>query len=109
MVLNARNRTFGDYTNRKAPLANNYFFAALAGYDLVPAILLLWDGGEPAWQRGQLLDPAYGVYYPGGEHLGYLRLKEWKGVSSRTRITITAGIVVILLSVMLVGYGNSLK
>jgi len=36
-------------------------------------------------------------------------LKEWKGVSAKTRVTITAGIVAILLSVILVGYGNSLK
>jgi L-rhamnose-H+ transport protein len=36
-------------------------------------------------------------------------LKEWKGVSQRTRMTITTGIVVILASVLLVGYGNSLK
>ena len=31
MILNARNKTFGDYTNKKTPLARNYFFAALAG------------------------------------------------------------------------------
>ena len=26
MILNARNKTFGDYTNKKSPLAKNYFF-----------------------------------------------------------------------------------
>src|SRR3546814_9370619 len=31
MVLNMRNRTFGDYTDRKAPLVRNYLFSALAG------------------------------------------------------------------------------
>ncbi len=31
MILNARNKTFGDYTNKKAPLRANYLFAALAG------------------------------------------------------------------------------
>jgi L-rhamnose-H+ transport protein len=36
-------------------------------------------------------------------------LKEWKGVSVKTRYTITVGIVAILASVLLVGYGNSLK
>jgi L-rhamnose-H+ transport protein len=35
-------------------------------------------------------------------------LREWKGVAPRTKWTITAGIAVILLSVMLVGIGNSL-
>jgi L-rhamnose-H+ transport protein len=31
LILNTRNKTFHDYTNAKVNLANNYFFAALAG------------------------------------------------------------------------------
>ncbi len=31
MILNARNKTFGDYTNVKTPLLSNYIFSALAG------------------------------------------------------------------------------
>jgi L-rhamnose-H+ transport protein len=37
-----------------------------------------------------------------------LLLKEWQGVSRRTFGVILAGIATILLSVVLVGYGNSL-
>jgi L-rhamnose-H+ transport protein len=37
-----------------------------------------------------------------------LVLKEWKGVSKKTISTITIGIIIIILSVLLVGYGNSL-
>jgi len=33
---------------------------------------------------------------------------EWKGVSSKTKWTITTGIAVIILSVFLVGIGNSI-
>jgi L-rhamnose-H+ transport protein len=36
-------------------------------------------------------------------------LKEWKGVSPKTKTTILVGIFAILLAVGLVGYGNSLK
>ena len=36
-------------------------------------------------------------------------LKEWKGVSRRTAMTITAGILAIFLSVVLVGIGNAMK
>jgi L-rhamnose-H+ transport protein len=36
-------------------------------------------------------------------------LNEWKGVSSKTKTTITIGIITIILSVMVVGYGNSIK
>ncbi len=35
-----------------------------------------------------------------------IALKEWKGVSRKTRITITVGIFTIMLSVLLVGIGN---
>jgi len=34
--------------------------------------------------------------------------KEWEGVSAKTKWMITAGIVVILLSVVIVGIGNSM-
>jgi L-rhamnose-H+ transport protein len=37
-----------------------------------------------------------------------IALKEWKGVSSKTKTTITAGIITIIASVVIVGYGNSL-
>jgi L-rhamnose-H+ transport protein len=36
-------------------------------------------------------------------------LKEWNGVDRKTRLTITTGILTIVLSVILVGYGNSLQ
>jgi L-rhamnose-H+ transport protein len=36
-------------------------------------------------------------------------LKEWKGVSKKTKTTITVGIITIIISVLVVGYGNSLK
>ena len=38
-----------------------------------------------------------------------LILKEWKGVSKKTFLTLVFGIVIILVSVLLVGYGNSLR
>ena len=36
-------------------------------------------------------------------------LNEWKGVSKKTATTITAGILAIFLSVILVGIGNAMK
>jgi len=36
-------------------------------------------------------------------------LKEWKGVTTKTRTTIIIGVITIILSVMLVGYGNAIK
>ena len=108
MFLNARNKTFGDYTSAKAPLANNYFFSALAGtiwflqfffYGMGESLL---GNGASSW----ILHMAFIILVA---NLWGIALKEWKGVSARTRVTITSGIIAILLSVMLVGYGNSMK
>jgi L-rhamnose-H+ transport protein len=36
-------------------------------------------------------------------------LREWAGVSRKTRFTIITGVALIILSVALVGYGNAIK
>jgi L-rhamnose-H+ transport protein len=54
------------------------------------------------------MDPAHVVHHFSSQYVGY-RIKEWKGVSSKTKATITIGILTIIASVMIVGYGNSLK
>jgi len=108
MILNAKNRTFGDYTNRKAPLANNYFFSALAG-TIWFLQFFFYGMGESRLGNGAsswILHMAFIILVA---NLWGIALKEWKGVSQKTRFTITFGIIAILLSVMLVGYGNSLK
>jgi L-rhamnose-H+ transport protein len=38
-----------------------------------------------------------------------LVLKEWKGVSRKAITTLIAGIIIIIMSVIMVGYGNSIK
>ena len=38
-----------------------------------------------------------------------LVLKEWKGVNRKTYATVVIGIIVIILSVLIVGYGNNIK
>jgi L-rhamnose-H+ transport protein len=108
MILNARNKTFGDYTDKSTPLANNYFFAALAG--TVWFLQFFFYGmGESRLGNGAsswILHMAFIILVA---NLWGIALKEWKGVSAKTRVTITIGIITILFSVLLVGYGNSLK
>ena len=108
MILNARNKTFGDYSNKNTPLARNYLFAALAGTTWFLQFFFYGMGeskmgnGASSWILHMafiiLISSAWGLF-----------LKEWKGVSRRTFATILAGVGVILLSVMLVGWGNSMK
>ena len=108
MFLNAKNRTFGDYTDKKTPLARNYFFAALAG-TIWFLQFFFYGMGESRLGNGAsswILHMAFIILVA---NLWGVALKEWKGVSAKTRVTITLGIVAIFLSVLLVGYGNSLK
>jgi L-rhamnose-H+ transport protein len=38
-----------------------------------------------------------------------LLLKEWKGLNRITIMTLLTGILIIIISILLVGYGNSIK
>ncbi len=107
MVLNARNKSFGDYRNVKSPLLSNYGWAALAGTTWFMQFFFYGMGesklgnGASSWILHMafiiLISSAWGLF-----------LKEWKGVSRRTLATVIVGIGVILLSVFIVGWGNSM-
>ncbi len=108
MVLNARNKTFGDYTNKATPLLKNYLFSALAGTTWFLQFFFYGMGeskmgnGPSSW----ILHMAFIILVA---NMWGLLLKEWNGVSKTTMITIITGIAIIIASVLLVGYGNSLK
>ncbi len=108
MLLNTRNKSFGDYTNSTTPLLNNYFFSALAGTIWFMQFFFYGMGesklgnGASSW----ILHMAFIILIA---NMWGIILKEWKGVSTKTKNTIATGIVTIILSVLLVGYGNSLK
>ncbi len=44
MILNARNKTFKNYADKKAPLITNYLFCALAGTLWFLQFFFLWNG-----------------------------------------------------------------
>ena len=108
MILNWRNRTFGDYTDKNTPLARNYAFSALAGTTWFLQFFFYGMGesklgnGASSW----ILHMAFIILTA---NMWGIVLKEWKGVSAKTRTTIILGIGTILISVLLVGYGNALK
>ena len=108
MFLNARNKTFGDYADKKTPLARNYFFAALAG-TIWFLQFFFYGMGESKLGNGAsswILHMAFIILVA---NLWGVALKEWKGVSRKTTVTIALGIFMIFLSVLLVGYGNAIK
>jgi L-rhamnose-H+ transport protein len=107
IILNAKNKTFPNYTDAKTPLARNYIFSALAGTTWFLQFFFYGMGesklgnGASSW----ILHMAFIILV---SNMWGIFLNEWKGVRSRTRMTIITGILTILASVILVGYGNSL-
>lgn len=108
MLLNFRNKTFGDYTNNKTPLLKNYIFSALAGTTWFLQFFFYGMGesklgnGASSW----ILHMAFIILIA---NAWGLVLKEWTGVQRKTFNTVLTGIGIIILSVLIVGYGNSLK
>jgi L-rhamnose-H+ transport protein len=107
MILNSRNKTFSDYTNKSTPLISNYFFSALAGTTWFLQFFFYGMGesrlgnGASSW----ILHMAFIILV---SSIWGILLREWRGVGKKTFATIVTGIAVIILSVVLVGYGNSL-
>lgn len=108
LILNARNKTFGDYTNKRTPLLKNYLLSALAGTTWFLQFFFYGMGesklgnGASSW----ILHMAFIILIA---NMWGLVLKEWKGVSQRTRYTVLAGVFAIIAAVLVVGYGNYLK
>jgi L-rhamnose-H+ transport protein len=108
MILNARNKSFGDYTNAKTPLIKNYLLCALGG-TMWFLQFFFYGMGESKMGNGAsswILHMSFIILV--ANTWGIL-LKEWKGVSKKTTTTIIIGIITILASVVIVGIGNSLK
>lgn len=108
MLLNARNKTFHNYTDSATPLLSNYVFSALAGTTWFLQFFFYGMGesklgnGPSSW----ILHMAFIILVANSWGL---ILKEWNGITKKTLTTIITGILVIVLSVLIVGYGNYLR
>lgn len=108
VILNFKNKSFGDYTSKASPLLGNYLFSALAGITWFLQFFFYGMGesklgnGASSW----ILHMAFIIIIA---NIWGIVLKEWKNVSGKTRVTIFAGISLIILSVLVLGYGNSIK
>ncbi len=108
MFLNARNKTFKNYTDQTKPLLKNYLFSALAGTTWFLQFFFYGMGesrlgnGPSSW----ILHMAFIILVA---NMWGLILGEWKGVSKKAFATVIVGILTIILSVIIVGYGNSIK
>lgn len=108
LYLNLKNRTYTDYVNPSYPALRNIVFCAMAG--------TLWYFQFFFYGMG---DTKLGVYRFSGWtlHMAFiiafssmwgLYLHEWRGANRATMRTVTAGILTVVLSTVIVGYGNYL-
>ena len=106
-ILSLKNRSYGDFVNKKTPIARNIMFSALAGTTWFMQFFFYGMGesklgnGASSWILHMstiiLTANMWGIYR-----------KEWTGVAPKTKMTFTVGIIVILGAVVLVGIGNAM-
>jgi L-rhamnose-H+ transport protein len=106
-ILSLKNNSYRDFTNRQTPIFANILFSAIAGTTWYMQFFFYGMGesklgnGASSWILHMstiiLTANMWGIYR-----------KEWKGVTMKAKWTITLGISVILLSVILVGLGNAM-
>jgi L-rhamnose-H+ transport protein len=106
-ILSFKNKSYKDFTNRQAPILKNSMFSALAGTVWYLQFFFYGMGesklgnGASSWILHMstiiLTANLWGIYR-----------KEWSQVSKKTMWTITTGIITILLSVVIVGIGNTM-
>jgi L-rhamnose-H+ transport protein len=108
VYLNIRNRTYTDYTNPSFPALRNIIFCALAGLTWYLQFFFygMGDSQMGAFRfSGWTLHMAFIIAF---SSLWGLYLHEWRGADRGTMRTIRLGILTVVLSTVIVGYGNYL-
>ena len=110
LTLNARNRSFADYASGPAGRqVRNYCLSALGGF--------IWYGqfffyGMGTTKLGEQYDFSSWSIHMGliivFSNLWGLYFHEWRGSSLQTKMLVWAGILMLIASTMVIGYGNSL-
>jgi L-rhamnose-H+ transport protein len=118
VILGVRNGTWREYTGaaapaakgeaalERSPLRNNWLFCALAG---VTWYLQFFFYGMGTTKMGRYDFSSWTIHMAfiiAFSTLWGIALKEWKGTSNRTRVLIALGLVLLVASTVVVGYGN---
>lgn len=106
--LNVKNRSGGDYIDAKTPLVNNYVFSAIAGTTWYLQFMFY---GMGTTQMGKYDFSSWSLHMSSiilFSTMWGIILHEWRGSSRRTLRLLTAGLAVLIVSLIIVGWGNSL-
>jgi len=108
LYLSFKNKSYTDYTKKNVPVVKNIIFCALAG-TMWFLQFFFYGMGESKMGNGPsswILHMAFIILIA---NLWGVIIKEWKGVSRKTISTIVVGMLVMFISILIVGYGNSLR
>ena len=106
ILLNLKNRSYGDYIDIRTPLKWNYIFCTVAGitwylqfffYGMGSSKMGKYDFSSWTFHMAFIIivSNAWGLYF-----------KEWKGSRDQTMRVILLGIMTVILSTVVVGLGN---
>ena len=108
LVLNIKNGTYRDYINKDQPLLRNYLFSTLAGAIWYCQYMFY---GMGTTQMGKHDFASWSI------HMAFIIIfstlwgfvtREWSGVGRKTLSIVVAGLFILILSTVIIGYGNSL-
>jgi len=110
LVLNFRNKSFGDYIGKDGkPLIRNYSLSALAGLIWYCQFFFYGMGttklGEQYEFSSWSIHMAFIIVF---SNLWGIVFHEWRGTSRKTKATVWVGLLTLILSTMVIGYGNYL-
>jgi len=107
MLLNLKNKSAGDYiTGGAGPLLVNYLFSALAGLTWYFQFFFYGMGTTKMGKydfSSWTIHMAFIIVFSSLWGIGF---REWKGSSKRTHWVIFGGLLVLVASTLVVGYGN---
>ena len=106
-ILSLKNKSYTDFVNPKSPIAKNVLFSGLAGTTWFLQFFFYGMGESKLGNGASSWILHMSTIILTANMWGIVR-HEWTGTSRKTKMTITTGIAVILLSVVLVGIGNSM-
>ena len=106
-ILSLKNKSYKNFTDKKTPITKNILFSALAGTTWFLQFFFYGMGESKLGNGASSWILHMSTIILTANMWGIVR-KEWTGVSPKTKWTITTGIAVIMLSVVLVGIGNSM-
>lgn len=108
LMLNSKNKSFGDYKSIDTPLLTNYIFSAMAGIIWYLQFMFYGMGSGKMGKYDFVSWTLHMAFIIVFSNLWGLYFREWKGSGKRTMQLIWSGIATVILSTILIGISNYL-